>query len=329
MLVSKSKLFITSLRASASLHLCVEYFIGKNFVALKFNAETQRRGGAEKPTAYSRVQNILFFLLFTLLAGCSPSEEGDNKKYRNQKGEYVYRKQAESLFIPPAEPVPPWHYSWDKDEKGCTLPKITKEHFRCKGCSTHPYRTVQKEEVEKIYDCGGVQKHSLPLREGKEFVYPILLELLNYIQMQTGKKVVVCCGHRCPQHQRYADPSPENRYSKHLIGAEVAFYVQGWETQPEKIVALLQQFYQETPRYAGQKEFLVFKRYEKGDCHVAVQPWFNKEIFIKLFAKEEGRNFDIRHSCPYISIQVRYDRELDEKVTYNEKQANNYLRKEK
>ena len=263
-------------------------------------------------------------LLSFQLAGCSPSEES-RKKYRNQKGEYIYRKQAESLWIPPAEPVPPTNYSWHKEQVGL-LPKITKEYFRCKGSSSNPFHIVQKEEeIEKIYDCGGAQKHSLPLQNGKEFVYPIFLELVNYIQLKTGKRIVITCGHRCPEHHRYADPSPENRYSKHMVGAEVAFYVQGMENAPEQVVRLIQGYY-ENERYRGKKEYTFFNRYEKADTNVSTQPWYNKEIFIKLFSKQEGRNFDNRHPYPYISIQLRHDRDLNEKVIYDSNKAKNYHR---
>jgi hypothetical protein len=270
--------------------------------------------------------SLLITLLFLLVTGCSPSEN-NSKKYGNQKGEYVYRKQEEVLFIPSAEYIPPTNYFWNKEQIG-HLPKISKEYFRCKGSSLNPFRIIQKEkEIERIYDCGGTQKHSLPLQDGKEFVYPILIDLLSYIQLKTEKRVVISCGHRCPEHHRYADPSIENQYSKHMIGAEVSFYVQGFENKPEQIIQWIQNFYKETARYQGQKDYLEFKRYEKPDTNVSIQPWFNKEIFIKLFNKKEGRNFDNRHPYPYISIQVRHDRDLNEKVTYTWIKANrNYHR---
>lgn len=262
-------------------------------------------------------------LAFTMLCvSCSSSEEKEARRYRNQKGEYLYRKQDEVLYVPPAVPLQAlMDYPWNK-EQASHLPKITKEYFRCKGNSLNPARIVQKQDTtEKISDCGGARVHSLPLQNGKEFVYPILLELLNYIQLKTGKRVVITCGHRCPEHQRYADPAPENQLSKHLIGAEVSFYVQGMEHQPEKVVDCIQRFYRDTARYQAQNEYLQFKRYEKPDSHVAIQPWYNQEIFMKLYGKEEGRNFDNRHPYPYISVQVRYDREKAEKVTCSLKTA--------
>lgn len=267
--------------------------------------------------------------LFALCCGCSsPTEEIDQHPFYNQQGEYIYRKQSESLFdIPPPVRIPPKVYPWDKGNKG-NYPKITKEYFRCKGSSLNPCRIVSgKEEIQRYYDCGGAEKHSLPLRDGKEFIYPILIELVNYIQSKSGKRVVITCGHRCQEHNAYADPSSENQYSKHMIGAEVSFYVHGMEEKPEIIIKYIQDYYRETPRYKGQKEYEEFKRYEKKNTNVSTSPWYNKEIFIKLFGKKEGRNFDNRHPYPYISIQVRHDRDLNEKVIYTwEKAYRNYHR---
>jgi hypothetical protein len=182
-------------------------------------------------------------------------------------------------------------------------------------------------EVVRYLDCGGVDKHSLPMDEDKEFFYPILIDLVNYLQVKTGKRVVITSGHRCPEHNTYVDPSVENQYSKHQIGAEVSFYVQGMESEPEAIVKYLQAYYLEKPEYRDLKEYREFQRYE-GETNVSTLPWMNKEIFIKLYDKKEGRNFDNRHPYPYVSIQVRYDRAKKERVVYSwDKAHRNYLRK--
>lgn len=273
---------------------------------------------------------ITSVILLFLCMGCSSNDdmETPSPSQINQKAEYIYREHNESLFsVPLPEKKPPNHYPWEKINSG-NHPQISKEFFRCKGSSLNPCHIVQiKNELQHHYDCAGIEKHGLPLREGKEFIYPILTELLNYLQTKTAKRIVITCGHRCPEHNIYADPSPENQYSKHMIGAEVSFYVQGLEDHPEQLITLIQNFYKESPRYRGQKDFEEFKRYEKNDTNVSTQPWHNKEIFIKLFKKKEGRNFDNRHPYPYISIQVRYDRDLNEKVIYTwDKAYRNYHR---
>jgi len=271
----------------------------------------------------------IFCILLSLLGiGCSSQNEQEKiLRKSNQKGEYIYRTHNEFLTtIAPPEKAPPKIYPWNQPQT--QLAKITKDFFRCKGnCLNHPHTQKKNEEITKIYDCNGARRHSLPLRDGKEFIYPILIELVNHIQTQTERCVVITSGHRCPDHNTYIDPTPSNQYSKHMIGAEVSFYVQGLEEHPEQVVKMIQQFYTIHPRYKGKKDYEIFKRYEKTDINVSTPPWFNKEIFIKLYEKKEGRNLDNRHPYPYLSIQVRYDRDTDEKVIYTwEKAFRNFHR---
>jgi len=143
---------------------------------------------------------------------------------------------------------------------------------------------------------------------------------LNYIQKKSGHRVIITCGHRCPPHNAYADSSKENQTSKHQIGAEVDFYVQGMEERPQEIAGLIMQYFQETGPYKNEKESREFKRFETTD--LVVQPWMNKEVFIKLLQKHEGRDWDNRHPHPYLSIQVRYDRDSKERVVYSWAKAN-------
>ena len=277
--------------------------------------------------SYSSLYQLLILIL---LCSCSSSDEQsrNNLRNRNQKGEYIYRQHNESLAsIESPEKTEPKSYPWNKDQSN-KFRKISKEYFRCKGSCLNPSYAVQiKGETVRRFDCSGSNKHSLPLRDDKEFIYPILIDLVNYIQETTQRPVVITCGHRCPEHNIYADPSPSNQYSKHMIGAEVSFYVQGLENQPQKIVQLLQDYYKNDLQVSGDKDYEEFKRYEKKDTNTAIEPWFNKEIFVKIYDKNEGRNFDNRHPYPYLSIQVRYDRETKEKVMYSWDKANrNYRR---
>src|SRR5688572_14981430 len=152
------------------------------------------------------------FLLFFLFS-CSSEEPN------RLTGEFIYREEGEYHFNPPRSQLARRDpYPWEEGKVG-KFPKITKEFFRCKGSLLNP----PKPDA----DCGG--KHSLPLIHQKENVYSILIDLLNYLQQKTQKRVVITSGHRCPQHNTYVDPSARNQTSKHLIGAEVSFYVQGLE----------------------------------------------------------------------------------------------------
>lgn len=254
----------------------------------------------------------VLYILF-LLVGCSGMEQSEREKLRRQncKAESISRKHTDVFYsIPTPSHAPRSLYPWESE---ANLPRITKEFFRCKGSPLN-------SAANGLADCEGRTRHGLPLIRGKENVYPVLIDLLNYIQKKTGKRVIVTCGHRCPAHNTYADPSKENQTSKHQIGAEVDFYVQGMEERPQEIVGLLMQYFQENPGYKNDKDALEFRRYDKSD--VAIQPWYNREIFIKLYGKNEGRDIDNRHPHPYLSVQVRYDRDMKERVVYEWGKAN-------
>lgn len=276
------------------------------------------------------IKKTLYLLTIAIIGLLSSCDNTSDSLERTDKyhGEYIYRHSDEFLFkseLPQHNPAP--SYPWENKGEG-SYPKITKDYFRCKGSSLNPFKTfMRKDQTEHLFDCGGAEKHSLPLRDNKEFVYPILIDLLNYIQDKTKKRVVITSGHRCPAHNSYVDPSSENQYSKHMIAAEVSFYVQGLENKPEAVIQIIQDYYQDQPKYKGLKEYLPFTRYEKSDTNVITPPWMNKEVFIKLFKKDEGRNFDNRHPYPYLSIQVRYDFDKQAKVTYTwDKAHHNYMR---
>lgn len=276
------------------------------------------------------LKTIAILFLSILFISCSSEEEKESERLRrlNQVGEYIYRKDKDCFYpLGTQEILPASSYPWESN-KHSKYPVITKEFFRCKGCSLNPAKVVKENDKEKnrYQDCGGSERHGLPLRNGKEFVYPILIDLVNYIQNATVHKVVITSGHRCPDHNTYVDPSKENLYSKHMLAAEVSFYLQGLEEAPDKIISSIFQYYKESPKYQGKKEYLEFQRYDK-ETNVSTQPWYNKEIFVKLFLKNEGRNEDNKHPYPYVSIQVRYDEELKERVTYTwDKAQKNFLR---
>ncbi len=243
-------------------------------------------------------------------------EQSEREKIRrlNCKGEPIYRNQGDRFYpMQPLVHTPRGPYPWESETN---LPRITKDYFRCKGSPQNPPLLMTDPETsDPLADCEGSSSHGLPIIRGKEGVYPILIELLNYLQKRTGRRVIITCGHRCPVHNTYSDPSKENKVSKHQMGAEVDFYVQGMEERPQEIAGILMQYFQENPIYKKDKESQEFQRLEASE--LAIQPWFNKEILIKLYQKGEGRDGDNRHPHPYLSIQVRFDREGKERVVYN------------
>lgn len=268
-------------------------------------------------------------LFLLILVGCSGMVDSEQKKIRkmNATGEHIYRAHNEYLY-PIQDPVKRSRdqYPWEDVSVG-NHQKITKEFFRCKGSHLNPPVThLLNGDEAHITDCGGVEQHSLPLKDGKEFIYPALIDLLNYIQQETQKKVIITCGHRCPFHNTYSDTSQFNVNSKHMIGAEVDFYVKGMEWSPEAAVKIIKKYYREHPKFKKDPQFTQFQRYEK-ETNVSTLPWYNKEIFIKIFKKDEGRDFDNTHRFPFISIQLKWDREQNQSVSYTWAKAfNGYLR---
>jgi len=264
---------------------------------------------------------FLFFIIF-LLFGCSQSQRNTPKA----KVEKILRSNNDSYFkSKDLQKNTLDLYPYEEETAGFF--KISKEFFRCKGNPLNPERvdTSNPDNVKVYLDCIGPNKHSLPLINGKEGVYPVLIDILNFIQRKTKKRVVITCAHRCPKHNSYADISNIAKTSKHMIGAEVDFYVQGLENSPLKIMDLIFDFYKEDSRYRGNAEYEKFIQYQK-DTDVSTPPWHNKEIFVKLYQYNEGRDFNNRHPYPYICIQVLYDRASKQKVNYSwEKAHRGYL----
>lgn len=243
-------------------------------------------------------------------------------------GEYLFRLKDESFYtLTPCKMIPQKKYPWQERFSG-KYPKITKEFFRCKGSYLNPVRTLNRDGRDALYfkDCWGRTSHGLPLRDEKEFIYPCLIEILNFIQEKTQKKVIITTGHRCPTHNAYCDSSSSNWGSKHMLGAEVDFYVEGAEQEPEKILALIMEYYRLHPLFQGKKEFEKFERFEKESIGVSTPPWYNKEIFVKLFKAHEGRDFDNSHPYPYLSIQLKYDRDKEQRFLFDEKMTQNFRR---
>jgi hypothetical protein len=111
-----------------------------------------------------------------------------------------------------------------------------------------------------------------------------------------------------------------------MIGAEVDFYVNGLEWSPKTVISLIKAYYRDHAIFGKDPAFYDFKRWEERS-NVTTPPWYNKEIFIKLFKRDEGRDFDNDHCFPYVCIQLKWDREEDKMVSYSWSSAfNNYLR---
>jgi len=201
-------------------------------------------------------------------------------------------------------------YPWESLEEESIIP-VTRAWFRCKGIGSLPPIFI-KGHGRYHRDCDGLHTHSLPIKNYREFIYPTLIELLNHVQKKTQKKVVVTCGHRCPRHNLYADPDPSAQTSKHQIGAEVDFYVEGMEYSPEKIVNVLIGYYQTDTN-------------SSSATHSSLS-WANKEVKITIHREGQGRDQDNQHPYPYLTIELLYDKQSRRPVRYASQEANSLYR---
>lgn len=255
---------------------------------------------------------FLYFVFILLSLGCSGVERSESRrlKRRHAVAEPITRGSNDYMEITDSKDCRRKSYPWEARFAG-THPLLTKDYFRCKGSSRRP---LIMNNDRPLFDCSGA--HSLPIKDGKEFIWPQLIDLLNYLQEKTDMRVVITCGHRCPTHNTYSDPERYNQNSKHQIGAEVDFYIEGMENRPEEVVELILEYFPDP-----------FRRYEKGGLNVRTQPWYNKEVFVKLYEEDEGRDLDNQHPFPYISVQMRYDKKSGEWITYSwEKAFKGFLR---
>lgn len=113
-----------------------------------------------------------------------------------------------------------------------------------------------------------------------------------------------------------------------MLGAEVDFYIEGMEYQTEKVVELIYAFYEDNRLlYKENKEYLIFQAQDPAKFGLTKAPLTNKEIVIKVFQSHEGRDFDNSHTFPYLCLQVRFDRNSNTRVLFDEKMSRNYLRR--
>lgn len=262
----------------------------------------------------------MYLLIVTSLAlffsSCSGLEKSEKKKIKekNYLSETIHRSHNEYTFSiePPTLANKPL-YPWDSKMIGDQVP-ITKEFFRCKGIDSFQPILIKGPSGSStfIQDCDGIDSHSLPIKEGKEHIYPILIELLNLIQEKVNQKVVITCGHQCPTHQLFSNPDHKPSSSKHQIGAEVDFYVEGMEANPEEVLKILENYYMK-------KEHIEMF----GKLVSSVGGFSNKEIAVKIVNSNEGRDLDNNHPYPYLSLQVKWDRFTKTAVSYSWYEAHN------
>ena len=253
-----------------------------------------------KRTIIRHFFNQLYLVGITLSCiACSGLEKGSEhkKRRRNQIIEKIQRKKEEHFALITLTKKESTPYLWE-DKYIHTMHRITKEFFRCRGSYLNPPIQIQTQPKQVTYqsDCNG--NHGLPMRQGKEFIYPILIEVLNEIQTKTKCPVYITCGHRCPTHNRYAEP--QARHSKHMIGAEVDFYVKDMEFETKKIISLIINYFQKDPLN-----------------RISPTSWSNREIILIAHPPHQKRDKDNQHPYPYLTLEVKYDKENKKPLRYS------------
>jgi len=262
------------------------------------------------------------WLLISSICFCSCSQqvsrsENVRMRKRNVVKENIFRWSKDCMFESVETHVAPLpEYPWRESRHFKHYVPITREFFRCKGNRSNLPRRIPGGR-EFFVDCLGLEQHGLPYAGGEEFIFPILITLLNYIQETLHSRVVITTGHRCPLHNKYADTSLLNMMSKHQIGAEVDFYVIGFETNYQQVVQRIINFYQKD----REKEYRYFS------CSLNYfNAWHNKEIMIRVHAREEERDMDNLHPYPYLTLEVLFDRQKETPVMYAENKAQDYIK---
>lgn len=240
-------------------------------------------------------------LLIFLFTACSTANDRVQKKRmkNNISTEKIYRLSHEKAYeVEKPKLVRKMSYPWESET---AYPKITMDTLRCRGDISHE----KKERGGKVYeDCKGLYEHGLPYVDGEEFVYPVLVHLLNKVQGAFDKKVVVTSGHRCPKHNTYLSLG-KSKISRYMIGAKVDFYVEGMENNTEEIIERIMHFYSdEEDRYS---------RFQRVSHDNGSYSWKNKEISISISREGEHSIIEGKKNS-VISIEVRYDRDREELV---------------
>lgn len=248
---------------------------------------------------FTMVNKFIFVLVF--LVSCSSADQRLEKKRMNNNKtiEKIYRLSDEKVYVHEEFKLCKRElYPW---ENNCIFPKITIDHFRCRGSSS----SKEKKQGDKVFqDCKGLYEHGLPYVDGQEFIFPVLITILNKLQNSLQKKIIITSGHRCPKHNSYVTLG-SSKLSRYMIGAKVDFYVEGMEENLLDVISSVLDLYKE-----DNQEYAVFEKITKENGNFK---WQNKEIQISL--EENNENSPQKTSKEQvISIEVLYDREKKEGI---------------
>ncbi|MCH9620946.1 MAG: hypothetical protein S4CHLAM20_03560 [Chlamydiia bacterium] len=249
----------------------------------------------------------ILFMIVLCLVGCSSADDRSQgrRMKENKATEKIYRLSHQKFYTEePAELVKKDPYPW---ESGTAFSKITVDSFRCQGRRNHQKR---QRDGKEYADCGGLAEHGLPYADKDEFVYSVMIKLLNQVQNAFQKKVVITSGHRCPKHHSYITMG-KSKISRYMIGAKVDFFIEGMEEKPHEIIEKLKSFYKNDQGYSE------FREVRNND---GTRSWHNKEVILTINPEGEHTKLQNRNH-PVVSIDVRYDRDKEESIILDWKRA--------
>lgn len=247
-----------------------------------------------------QIKNLCKLLSLFLLVSCGSFEKSEKKKLMQKEKRVcavVLQGGEKQLDLGPSQSFEVAGYPWER--YGFLLLPISKEHFRCKGSSLSPPKTFlsYSGQLQTVQDCGG--DHSLPLKNDQEYIDPMLIDLLNALQDKLGAKVIVLIGHVCPVHAIYDNPMAPHKDFKYQLGAKVAFYVEGNESQTV-LKALADIYLQKDPNA------VIKENSEEG--------WSSSMVMARSMKQEQ----EIYQA---VTIEMKLDSQTKQSIYYDAKKA--------
>lgn len=235
---------------------------------------------------------LLLFALFNVLTvSCSDKKSATISKTYNIQKDFTPTSFILPYELPQKSPTYPWNTCHPR------FLSLTKYSFQCSG--TNP-----EADIPLHQKCLGTLHHGLPLVNGKEYIYPRLIDLLNFLQKENKEKIIVIRGHICPKIFSLLDT--QEQHEKYLIGAMVKVSSQiNWEKNLSPLV----------------KKFYDKKKEEDPLYEIENSP------YAITFINQEFK-FIIHPSSltNIMEIEVLYDKEKDSPIKFTEKDIQNYLR---
>ncbi|MDA8773528.1 hypothetical protein N9N03_00150 [Chlamydiia bacterium] len=177
-----------------------------------------------------------YLLLISLLLTLSAHKI--YRDYNNQTLPQGYQYYKLPIHHTIATTEIPQHINFENKQLTSSLSRYD---FCCRGCMSNPIREIMSNGRNiNATDCDGNNDHSLPLKNGEEWVHEDLISILNTLYEETTIRPIVDIGHCCPKHLTYlyGDHTPTVR--KHLMAAQAIFHM-NTDININKIIEILNQ----------------------------------------------------------------------------------------